>query len=257
MNELTASEPEVERNTASTGKRKGLLEAAVQKMFMRPAHVFAVEDLGEQFRMVTLGGPALKKVEWTPGDKIQIQFGGWVQRTYTPVDWDSLLGRTRVLVYLHGDGPGAHWARALRPGDDCVLFGPRDSIDLTKLQSPAFVFGDETSFGLVVALNSIKPGPTQVQTALEISPSDDTLSTIKALGLDGVHICERHENSAHLAEVEAQARELLLVHPSATFVLTGKAASIQHLRQFLRRHGVASGQFQNKAYWAPGKKGMD
>lgn len=70
----------------TTKQRAGLLESAMLKLFTRKGHVLDIKDIGSAFRMVTLGGEALREVEWTPGDKIQIQLGGWVQRTYTPMD---------------------------------------------------------------------------------------------------------------------------------------------------------------------------
>lgn len=41
------------------------------------------------------------------------------------------------------------------------------------------------------------------------------------------------------------------------FVLSGKASSIQLLRRVLGASGVAPTQMKTKAYWAPGKKGLD
>lgn len=70
----------------TTKKRSGLFESAMVKLFMRSAKVLDVEDIGDHFRLITLGGDPLRNVQWTPGDKIQLQFGGWVQRTYTPMD---------------------------------------------------------------------------------------------------------------------------------------------------------------------------
>jgi hypothetical protein len=43
----------------------------------------------------------------------------------------------------------------------------------------------------------------------------------------------------------------------ATFVLTGKASTIQRLRQSLTRQAVSSRRIVTKAYWAPGKAGLD
>jgi hypothetical protein len=90
-------------DTPAAQPRAGLIESAIQTLFARSAVVVDVEPVGPAFRIVTLEGEALKNVAWTPGDKIQIQLGGWVQRTYTPMDWDAVGGRTRLLVYLNGD----------------------------------------------------------------------------------------------------------------------------------------------------------
>jgi NAD(P)H-flavin reductase len=94
-------------------KRAGLLESTLQKLFTRSGRVLDLENVGTAFRIVTIGGDALRKVDWTPGDKVQVSLGGWVQRTYTPLDWDAKIGRTRLLLSLDADGPGTQWARTL------------------------------------------------------------------------------------------------------------------------------------------------
>src|SRR5450830_189680 len=119
MNEITMS---------AAKKRTGLIESAFLKLFARDAKIVDIEDVGTAFRIVTLGGNALYNIEWTPCEKIQILLSGWTQRTDTPIEWNSDIGRTRILVYLHCDGPGARWARTVQVGDKCVVFGPRTSL---------------------------------------------------------------------------------------------------------------------------------
>jgi NADPH-dependent ferric siderophore reductase len=227
--------------------RAGLLEATIQKLFTRSASVTGIDDIGSGFRLITLGGDALRGVGWAPGDKIQVQLGGWVQRTYTPIDWDGVLGRTRILAYLHGDGPGAAWARGLQVGDACVLFGPRKSI---QPGAPAIVFGDETSLGLAAAL------PT-VHVLLEVSKPDATARVIERLGLCAVQLTARRDGDAHFPELESRMAAVLMVDPAADIVLTGRAAAIQRMARFLKQTGVGSGRRQSKAYWASGKTGLD
>src|SRR5712691_4540862 len=44
---------------------------------------------------------------------------------------------------------------------------------------------------------------------------------------------------------------------SVDFILTGKAQSIQHVRRVLNQRGVGSRRVRTKAYWAPGKRGLE
>ncbi|MYN15263.1 siderophore-interacting protein [Rugamonas sp. FT107W] len=235
-------------------RRPGRLEAAVLKLFTRNAQVLHVEDIGPAFRLITLGGEALRNIAWTPGDKLQIQLGGWVQRTYTPMDWDTESGRTRILVYLHADGPGTHWARLVRKGDDCTVFGPRRSLRLEQPRGRAILFGDETSLGLAVALSG-QAAPLRM--VFEVSSLAEAAPVIRQLGLDDAHLCVRREGGEHFNELDAHMSALLQSHPSAEIVLTGKAGSIQHVSRLLRQQGATAGRRQSKAYWAPGKAGMD
>lgn len=238
----------------ATKKRIGLLESAMFKLFTRPARVLDIEELGGAFRLVSLGGEALRGVAWHPGDKIQLQLGGWVQRTYTPIAWDAQAGRTRILVYLHGEGPAAQWARTLRTGDDCVLFGPRKSLDLAPPGGPVILFGDETSLGLAAALSA---QARAVQIVLEVSRLADAMPAIDRLGIGHARVLARLDKDWHFASVTRELAALQRARPDAQIVLTGKGGSIQHVSQFLRRENIGQGRRQNKAYWAPGKAGMD
>lgn len=228
----------------------------MQRLFTRSAQVQDLEDVGAAFRIVTLGGDALRGVDWTPGDKVQIQLGGWVQRTYTPLDWDAAAGRARLLVHLQGDGPGTQWARNLRAGDACVVFGPRKSIDLTRCAASALLFGDETSFGLAAALlRAVRP--PSVHLLFEVSSLALVQPALAHLGLGGAELGVRAANDAHLATLEEQLLARVRGQATTSVVLTGHAGSIQRLRKRLRQARVEPSRLQVKAYWATGKTGLD
>ncbi|NVM75922.1 NADPH-dependent ferric siderophore reductase [Duganella sp. SG902] len=234
-------------DTTLSPKRAGVFEAALQKIFTRGARVLEIAEPSPDFRLITLGGDALRDVDWTPGDKIQLMLGGWTQRTYTPLDWDAAEGRTRILVYLHGDAPGTRWARTLRQGDACAFFGPRKSVRLAPAASPVILFGDETSLGLAVALSA------EATTHMLFAARDpgQTRAVAERLQLRNASVeSAEHALDAHMAA-------LLAAHPMADVVLTGKAGAIQHMGRLLREHGVGAARRQSKAYWAPGKTGLD
>jgi NADPH-dependent ferric siderophore reductase len=225
------------------------------RWLMRPARVANVETLSPHFRLVELEGDALKDVAWTAGQKIQVAMGtGLSARTYTPMSWDAGHGRTRLLAFAHGDGPGSRWASGLRAGDACQFFGPRRSLDLAGLVAPVVLFGDETSFGLAAALRDTlrAGGALHMFEATEIAESRQVLEPI---GLGQARLIARSTGDDHLATVEAEM--LRLAANGAQFVLTGKASSIQRISRALKATGVASSRIKAKAYWAPGKTGLD
>ena len=222
---------------------------------MHTANVAAVETLSPHFRLVDLEGEALRHIEWTAGQKVQVSMGsGLSARTYTPISWDADNGRTRLLTFAHGDGPGSRWANGLRQGDTCQFFGPRRSLDLADLGAPVVLFGDETSFGLAAALrdNLQAGGALHLFEAADITESRQAL---EAVGLGEARLIARSVGDAHLAAVEAEM--LRLAAGGAQFVLTGKASSIQRISRALKAAGVASSHIKAKAYWAPGKTGLD
>ncbi|RXT42795.1 siderophore-interacting protein [Bradyrhizobium betae] len=225
------------------------------RWLMRPARVAAVETLSRRLRLIELEGEALRDVAWTAGQKIQVAMGaGLSARTYTPMSWDTGHGRTRLLAFAHGDGPGSRWASGLREGDRCQLFGPRRSLDIADLVAPVVLFGDETSFALAAALrdNSRAGGALHM---FEVTDVAESRQVLDGINLGQARLITRSAGDTHLAAVEAEM--LRLAANGAQFVLTGKASSIQRVSRALKAAGVASLRIKAKAYWAPGKIGLD
>jgi NADPH-dependent ferric siderophore reductase len=222
---------------------------------MRPARVAVVEIRSPRFRLVELEGEALRNVAWTAGQKVQMSMGsGLSARTYTPMSWDADSGRTRILTFTHGDGPGSRWASGLREGDGCRFFGPRYSLDLSGLESPVVLFGDETSFGLAAAFSDSAQAGAAVH-VFEASDVAESRPVLEAIGLGQATLIERIADDAHLAAVEAEM--LRLAASRAHFILTGKASSIQRVGRALKAAGVAASRMKTRAYWARGKIGLD
>ena len=234
----------------------GLFEATMHKLFARSVKVVGIADIDPAFRLVTLGGAALRNVTWTPGDKIQVQLGGWTQRTYTPIDWDGEAGRTRILVYLHAGGPGAHWARTLRPGAPAMLFGPRKSIALAAGDAPVVLLGDETSLGLAAALTHHGAAPI-VHVVLEATAPAETAPALAMLGIGGAQVYGRQAGDGHVSTLTAALSGLLSRDARTDLVLTGKASTIQRVTRELKASGQSAGKRHARAYWADGKVGLD
>lgn len=247
-----ADEPQ---NSAPPPAPPGRVTRTLLRWLMRPARVAAVETLSPHFRLVDLEGEALRNVAWTAGQKVQVSMGsGLSARTYTPMSWDAESGRTRMLTFAHGDGPGSRWASGLREGDTCQFFGPRRSLDLSGLESPLVLFGDETSFGLAAALRECPPGAGAIH-VFEASDVAESRPVLEAIGLGQATLIERIADDAHLAAAEAEV--LRLAASGAHFVLTGKASSIQRVSRALKADRIVSSRVKTKAYWAPGKTGLD
>lgn len=243
--------------TTGAARSPSGIEGAITRIFMKSATVSECRVLGEQFRLVTLSGDALRGVKWTPGQKIQVALGSWAYRTFTPLSWDAEHGSTQLLLFLHGEAPAAAWGQALKVGDSCTLFGPRDSLDLSALDRPALVFGDETSFGLAHALRFTPKGAEGVRTLFEVSSKEVAQGILEHLGIVDAEVIERRSDDAHLNEIERVAVDQLQARAIQSWALSGKASSIQRLSKRLRALGVSRGRIRTRAYWAPGKVGLD
>jgi NADPH-dependent ferric siderophore reductase len=240
---------------ATTPRQTGGLSKALLRLFMKRAVIVATENLAGQFYLLTLESPAFRAVAWQPGQKVQIAMGSaFVARTFTPVEWDAATGRMRLLGFAHGAGPGSDWLRGARENDECDVFGPRSSIDTRALTGPLVLFGDETSIGLARSLQYLHQVKA-VQGFLETDDMDSVRAVATHLGIGGLHLSRRTAGDAHLQAIAEQLAALAVT--GATFLLTGKAQSIQHLHRHLKSASVPGARILTKAYWAPGKTGLD
>lgn len=89
----------------------------------------------------------------------------------------------------------------------------------------------------------------------EIGDVEASSSVATQLDLQNYALVGRKAEDAHLSEFES--RLSALADAGATFVLTGKAGSIQRIRRTLKALDVPSQRIRTKAYWTPGKTGLD
>lgn len=232
---------------------KGLLLAAVGRLVLRPAAVIDVRAITPRLRRVELHGDALRDVAWTAGDKVQVLLPERDVRTYTPLSWDPGAGRTALLIYDHGEAPGARWSRRVAVGESCRFIGPQRSLSRGPGRS-AIVFGDETSLAVAHAFRRAQPRAPLVG-IFEVGEGEGLDAALDLLGLGGATVVQRRDGDAHLGVVAAHLRDARRRHPDAEVFFTGRAQSIQVLRRQLRELGATRGV--SKAYWSVGKTGLD
>lgn len=233
---------------------QGRMSRAFTRLFMKPTRIMAAETLAGGMRLLTLQSPAFREARWVPGQKVQIAMGSaFVARTYTPIDWDVARGRTRIVTYSHGGGPGSAWAERAEPGEECDVLGPRASLNLGRIEGGRVLLGDETSVGVACALGH--GTGDAMHCLLEVHAVAAVRDVLARLGRDDVELFGRQAGDAHLDEIERRLPALAAA--GATFILTGRASTIQRQRRALKALGVTSGRIMAKAYWAPGKTGLD
>jgi ferric-chelate reductase (NADPH) len=77
------------------------------------------------------------------------------------------------------------------------------------------------------------------------------------LGIPNATLLERAEDDAHLNEAETLIARIAAKRAPEQFIFSGNARSIQHLTRILKRGGISSSRLKVKAYWSPGKTGLD
>ena len=239
-------------------KKSGPIESTLLKWFTKPGRIGAVTPVSEHFRFVDMEGDGLRGHAFAAGHKLQLRLEGMSFRTYTPLFWDGEQGRTRFLAYVHDDSPATRWINRLEAGSEILFHGPKPSLDTGTPENSLLLFGDETSFGLAASLRMrANAGQTPRHVfVFEVTSKTEAQAVLDQLGIEAVLI-ERRDGDSHLDILSAAFDEAADRLAPDLFMLTGKATTIQHLRKSLKTRGVLSARLRNKAYWAPGKTGLD
>jgi ferric-chelate reductase (NADPH) len=234
-----------------------LVSGAVEKAFFRPVTIVTAKRIGQRFRLVHLRGDGLKGVKSIPGQAVQINIGNLVTRTYTPMDLDPHNGSAHFLIYLHGDGPGSRWASSLSEGDTCLVMRPKRSLDFRAVNVPTLFFGDETSLAASQAFQSSRAVVRHNHYVFEATSLAEARHVVREFDLLNVTLIQKSDDGGHLREVAST----LMGKGSGTkwpcWFFTGKATSIQSIRKYFRASQFHPLNSHVKAYWSPGKTGLD
>jgi len=207
------------------------------------ASVVACADAGAGFRRITLRGKAPRPA---PGTKLQVLLPTDDVRTYSPIA-SREDGEIVLLGWKHAGGPGARWVAEVAVGSEVHFAGPQRSLDLPK--GPVVIVGDETSVGIAASYAAERPG--QVQAILQGLWPEELRTAAESVGLRPMHVAAR-DDIGGLVEAIVAARAS---SPQATLGLTGGSELIVSVREALRARGIRN--IKTKAYWIPGKTGLD
>lgn len=240
---------------SAMGFLKKALGETVGRLLFRELRVTTTRAIAARFRRIDLASDELQRVSFGAGDKIQLMVGDGETRTFSPFAFDGARGAMSLLVHLHGEAsPGALWGKQAAVGDRVRAFGPRGSLPLTTMQGPVVLFGDETSFGVARALLEHRGDGRDLSFVFETTDVDSAAAALEHLELPRESVVAL-ENVPQQAE--AKIRGALERHPNAHLVLTGRAPSIQALRAAFKQRPMAHSGQRVRAYWAPGKRGLD
>jgi NADPH-dependent ferric siderophore reductase len=223
------------------------------------APVLATDQIAARMTRIRLDLADLATLDWIPGQQVRVVVGAapvpkdWIlgqMRTYSI--WDRTPGWLDLAVLVHGDGPGAEWARHARPGQPVAFTRPQGTLTARPTGSHLLI-GEETA---AVAFGAILRALPAGQNALTIIEADGPGDQLPLPG--DVHWHYRHGRSAaSSASLLRAVRDTDLPGPGTAY-LAGEARTIQALRSHLvRDRGWPRRAVITKPFWTPGKKGME
>jgi NADPH-dependent ferric siderophore reductase len=234
-----------------------MLKNTLLKWLTHPATITGVTDPCRDLRLLTLSSEVFRMRPPLAGDKLRVVVADGELRTYTPVDWNESAGTASLLAYRRSEGSASHWLSSMQPGASCQLLGPQRSTPLDKLLRPALFIGDETSIGLAHALQHTAGRTEDVGFLFEVSDVREMQHFLAAIDIKSARLVGRMADDSHLERLEHQLATLVSRSDPRQFVFSGRSSTIRYLSRSLKRLGKSPSQFMVKAFWIPGKRGLD
>ncbi|MBW8484350.1 siderophore-interacting protein [Actinomadura parmotrematis] len=242
-----------------------LSRLVLDKMFTA-GRVTAAGPISPRLRGVTVTGPDVRGLGWTPGQQVRLLVGepfalrtwtsrqiGDVLRTYSV---RRLAGDSFDLVgFDHGgDGPGERWFREAEPGREVLFRGPEGGFVIDAAAPYHLFAGEETATVAFAAMLDALPPDAAVHGAVEAGDAADH----QDLARDLVRV-DRGDVPAASSEALLKAvASLDLPDAPGTAYLAGEARTIQAIRAHLvRERGWDRRNVRTKPFWTPGKRGLD
>ncbi|WP_214324663.1 siderophore-interacting protein [Nonomuraea sediminis] len=218
--------------------------------------IMQVEQVAPRMRRITIGGPAIAGLTWTPGQHVRVLVGrGVLLRTYSVWHLDPTWETLDLIGYDHGgDAPGAAWVRTARVGDQ-VSFTRPDGKLVVRQAAPYHLFiGEETaSVAFGAMLRALRP-TAQTFGVVEAEGSDDHLALPRPL----TRVSRRGPHTTPSTPLIEAVSDLPLPDAPGIAYLAGEARTIQAIRTHLVKDRNWPRRFVlAKPFWTPGRRGLD
>lgn len=190
----------------------------------------------------------------TPGDATS-----WLAtrndfRHYTPAEIDPQTQQLRIIIAVHGSGPGEQLLLSLEPGSPLPMtkFVRKRSFTWQDGAEPIVVVGDSSVISLAMAFRTrIGSSGRPFRAILEVAAADTDAVTALVPGADIVAASD--QSGAALYERLTAST----FTGAERFYLAGHGQSIQRQRDLLRdAHGFDRKSISTQPFWATGKTGL-
>ena len=221
--------------------------------------VVEAHDVAPHMRRVSFVFDGIENFTYRPGQALLLAVplvdGEWGRRDYTIRSLNRNTGRLDIDFVLHGDAPGACWARSAQPGDVLLARGPRGGTVFDAEADWHLLVGDEACIPALFHILEEMPEGTPAKVFIEVGDAADeqTVETRAAIDLVYVHrTAERAEDDTGLSEhLEAFA----LPEGTGHAYVIGETGKVRQLRRRLIERGLAKEQISAEGYWRPGRIG--
>lgn len=197
---------------------------------------------------LTMSAAGIEKMKWVPAQDFTLLVtraeGRDIRRRYTIAGQDH--NTIHLDVYLHGEGLGSSWAKALRPGDTVSGIGPRGKFIHERDSDWIVLIGDETALPGIRAILSRTDQPAYVVVEVDDDTEWQHLGAVARAATHWTWLTRGTlGDTAGVVELPSDG--------TGHAYVSGEASRVRAWRGELEQLGLAASAITHKAYWGAGR----
>ena len=201
----------------------------------------------------------IKAFEYQPGQAlaflVPIGDGETGRRDYTIRSLDRSAGVMNVDFVLHGDAPGASWARTAKPGDTITVRGPRGRTVFNPDADWHLLCGDETCIPAILHILENMPKDTPAYAFIEIPDAEEQQPCQTAAQLELSYLTRTAAKAEADTTLFERVEAFALPPGAGQAYVIGETQKVRHLRHRLLERGMDKSRIVAEGYWRPGRLG--
>jgi len=157
-----------------------------------------------------------------------------LSRTYTPRRWHPEAQALDVDFLLHGDGPGATWAKSAQPGSIVAVTNPGGPYNLDSSATSFVIAGDDSALPAMGTILEALPASARATVLVEVEGSEDEMELESPAEIEVTWLHRGISEDPIGALLASTLRETKLPSPEAGRIWVGCEAEImRELRKWL------------------------
>ncbi|MGH8981417.1 MAG: siderophore-interacting protein [Acidimicrobiales bacterium] len=242
--------------SSSDGEQTSALLERLPGLLALDLEVRSTAMLTPSLRRLCLAGAHLESMEAFAGQDLMLEVPAPghanFRRRYTIRHLRHAAREVEVDVVLHGDGPGARFAKGATAGDRVAAIGPRGKIGLAEGCDWHLFCGDESAVPAIFAMiESLAPDAHAVA-VLEVGGADDQLEPEDARCAPEVHWRHRTGEPGTGHALTDAVTEIALPAGRGHAYVFGELRQVAAARAVLLERAVDAADIDHKAYWRRG-----
>jgi len=224
--------------------------------------VVSSKQISTSLYEVILKGNA-EKLAGVPGNDVMVRMtdnnGAFGRRRYSVRSVDAENDQFTLWVSTDHEGPGSHWAKNAKPGDEVDLVGPRGKIPLDPLADWYLFMGDVSGLAAFYRMAESIEIPGKAIFIVETKHDDDavTASLDEGLGVTGIFVDKNGRAENDPAGLLSGLSAFAFPPDEGHAYLFGEFTITKVLREALLDRGLKDEQISRKAFWRHGEKNAE